>query len=111
MLLFGLFAELKYIPYTLGIVLGFIPFIYYFKKIYDTYIRPDSSKDKINLYWFFLISWSMYGIAALMPYFVKNTIYNMLDLVAKNGFGLFLAYILWNNRIVHPAEKSRDHKK
>jgi hypothetical protein len=109
MLLFGLFAELKYIPYTLGIILGFIPFIYYFKKIYDTYIRPDSSKDKLYLYWFFLISWSIYGIAALMPYFVKNTIYNMLDLVAKNGFGLFLAYILWSNRIAD--EKTRDQEK
>ena len=106
MLLFGLFAELKYIPYTLGIILGFIPFIYYFKKIYDTYIRPDSSKDRIYLYWFFLISWSVYGIAALMPYFVKNTIYNMLDLVAKNGFGLFLAYILWSHRIEKTEHES-----
>jgi len=99
MLLFGLFAELKYIPYLLGIILGFIPFIYYFKKIYDTYIHPDTSKDRIYLFWFFLISWSMYGIAALMPYFAKNTLYNMLDVVAKNGFGLFLAYILWSNRL------------
>jgi hypothetical protein len=110
MLLFGLFAELKYIPYTLGIVLGFIPFIYYFKKIYDTYIRPDTSKDKLYLYWFFLISWSMYGIAALMPYFVKNTIYNMLDVVAKNGFGLFLAYILWSNRLPEVTNVTRDHE-
>jgi hypothetical protein len=23
----------------------------------------------------------------------------MLDVVAKNGFGLFLAYILWSNRL------------
>jgi len=102
MLLFGLFAELKYIPYLLGIVLGFIPFIYYFKKIYDTYIRPDTSKDRIYLFWFFLISWSIYGIAACMPYFAKNTLYNILDVVSKNGFGLFLAYILWSHRIVHP---------
>jgi hypothetical protein len=109
MLLFGLFAELKYIPYTLGIILGFIPFIYYFKKIYDTYIRPDTSKDRTYLYWFFLISWSIYGIAALMPYVAKNTLYNMLDLVAKNGFGLFLAYILWSHRIVSP--ESHDIKK
>ena len=99
MLLFGLFAELKYIPYLLGIVLGFIPFIYYFKKIYETYIRPDTSKDKIYLFWFFLISWSIYGIAAFMPYFAKNTLYNILDLVAKNGFGLFLVYIIWSYRV------------
>lgn len=107
MLLFGLFAELKYIPYTLGICLGFIPFAYYFKKIYDTYIRPDTSIDKIYLFWFFLISWSIYGFASFLPYLGKNILYNMLDVVSKNGFGLFLAYIIWSNRI---PEVTRDHE-
>lgn len=92
----------------LGIVLGFIPFAYYFKKIYETYIRPDTSTDKIYLFWFFLISWSIYGIAAFMPYFAKNTLYNILDLVAKNGFGIFLAYIIWSHRL---PEVIRDHER
>jgi bacteriorhodopsin len=107
MLLFGLLGELKYIPYLSGILLGFIPFIYYFKIIYDKYIKKDISRgvsqdvsqDKRNLYWFFLIIWTLYGLAAFMPYILKNTIYNILDLFAKNGFGVFLVYILWSNRI------------
>jgi bacteriorhodopsin len=36
----------------------------------------------------------MYGIAALLPYNLKNSIYNILDLFAKNFFGLFLTYII-----------------
>lgn len=99
MLLFGLLAELHIIPYTIGILLGFIPFVYYFIRIYNLYIHKDTSKDKINLYWFFLFFWSLYGIAAFTPYVIKNTMYNILDLFSKNGFGVFLVYILWTHRI------------
>jgi bacteriorhodopsin len=37
----------------------------------------------------------VYGIAALLPYNVKNAMYNILDLFAKNFFGIFLAYVLY----------------
>jgi hypothetical protein len=30
-----------------------------------------------------------------MSYTVKNTGYNILDIFAKNFFGVFLAYIVW----------------
>jgi len=99
MLLLGFFAELNIIPYTIGIILGFIPFYYYFKKIYDKYINKDTTKDRRYVYWFFIIFWSIYGIAALMSYKVKNTMYNVLDLFAKNGFGIFLVYVVWSYRI------------
>jgi bacteriorhodopsin len=99
MLLFGFLAELNIIPYMIGILLGFIPFYYYFKKIYDKYIKEDTTKDRKYLYWFFIIFWSLYGLAALMSYKVKNTMYNLLDLFAKNGFGIFLVYVVWTYRI------------
>jgi bacteriorhodopsin len=100
MLLFGLMGELRYITYNVGIILGFIPFFYYFKMIYDKYIKDkEITNDKNNVFWFFLIVWSIYGIAAFMPYTVKNIMYNILDLFAKNGFGVFLVYILWTNRV------------
>ena len=38
MLLFGLAGELNYMDYNTSIILGFIPFIYYFKMIYDKYL-------------------------------------------------------------------------
>jgi bacteriorhodopsin len=35
-----------------------------------------------------------YGIVAILPYYLKNALYNILDLFAKNFFGIFLSYIL-----------------
>ena len=36
--------------------------------------------------------WSLYGVAALMPADIKNISYNLLDIVAKNFYGLYLYY-------------------
>jgi hypothetical protein len=54
---------------------------------------------KKGLFWFFFVVWSLYGISAFMPYILKNTMYNILDLFAKNATGLFLAYSIWNLQI------------
>jgi len=98
MLLFGLLGELNVINYTTGVLLGFIPFFYYYKKIYDEYINKDSTKDQKGLFWFFFIIWSLYGMAALLPYSIKNSMYNVLDLFSKNLLGLVLVYFIWKNR-------------
>ncbi len=100
MLLFGLLGELGVMNYHLGIILGWIPFIYYYKEIYDKYIKnQETTKDRKTLYWFFLIIWSLYGITAFLPYVTKNISYNILDLFSKNLLGLILVYILWKNKI------------
>lgn len=99
MLLLGLMGELNKINYSMAIILGFIPFVYYFKLIYDKYMMRQISSDKIKLFWFFAIVWTLYGVAAILPYEPKNTAYNILDLVSKNLFGVFLVYVLWTNRI------------
>jgi len=92
MLLFGYLGEVNIINSNYAVILGFIPFIIYFKLIYEKYTMFSVSGYKI--YFYFLIVWSFYGIAAFMPYFVKNTIYNILDLFAKNFAGIFLSYLL-----------------
>lgn len=100
MLLFGLMGELGYIQYQLAIVLGFIPFLYYYNEIYNKYIKDkELSLPKKGLFWFFFVVWSLYGISAFMPYISKNTMYNILDLFAKNATGLFLAYSIWKLQI------------
>ncbi len=99
MLLFGFIGELNYIDYKTGLLLGFLPFIYYFKLIYDKYIIEGISQDKLILFFYFFVVWSLYGVVAFLPYEQKNTAYNILDLFSKNSFGLFLVYILWNSRI------------
>ena len=100
MLGLGLMGELGYINYQLAILLGFIPFLYYYNLIYNKYIKDkQQSLQKRGLYWFFFVIWSLYGISAFMPYILKNSLYNILDLFAKNITGLFLVYVIWNLKI------------
>jgi len=96
MLLFGLAGELNYMNYNTAIIAGFIPFIYYFKMIYDKYLLNNKDNNKIYLYWFFFIIWSIYGIAAFLPYEGKNIAYNILDLFSKNLFSVFLVVVILN---------------
>ena len=98
MLLFGLAGELKYLDYDSAIILGFLPFIYYFKLIHDKYIIEKTPSENLNTYWFYFIIWLLYGIAAFLSYEYKNSSYNILDLFSKNFFSIFLVYLLWKNQ-------------
>jgi hypothetical protein len=37
--------------------------------------------------------WSLYGVAAWFPSALKNASYNILDIFAKNFYGVFLSYL------------------
>ena len=75
-----------------GVILGFIPFLIYYYIIYVNYAVRSESGWKI--FWYFFFFWSLYGVVAVLPYYIKNTFYNILDLFAKNFFGIFLSYII-----------------
>jgi hypothetical protein len=96
MLLFGYLGEVNLIPISLGVILGFIPFLIYYYIIYTNY--AILSNEGIKLFFYFFIIWSLYGVVAVLPYKIKNICYNILDLFSKNFFGLFLSYILFINR-------------
>jgi hypothetical protein len=91
MLLFGYLGEENIIPTTYGVFFGFIPFILYYLIIYLNYVR---SPVGFKLFLYFFIFWSFYGVVALFPYYIKNACYNILDLFAKNLFGVLLSYII-----------------
>jgi bacteriorhodopsin len=94
MLLFGYLGEMKIIPTFFGIILGFIPFLIYYYMIYVNYVTENNSSHL--LFWYFFFFWSLYGLVAVLPYYIKNSFYNILDLFAKNFFGLFLSYIIFS---------------
>jgi len=96
MLLFGYLTEISVIPLILGVLLGFIPFIIYYYIIYIKY--AVLSNEGLKIYFYFLFFWSLYGIAAFLPYKMKNICYNILDLFSKNFFGLFLTYLIFINK-------------
>ena len=93
MLLFGYLGEIKVLPVLYSIILGFIPFAIYYYMIYSNFVQKNN--NGYIFFFYFLIFWSLYGFVAALPYYAKNILYNILDLFAKNFFGLFLAYIIY----------------
>jgi hypothetical protein len=106
MLLFGYLGEVGVIPLVTGVALGFVPFIAYFYIMYERFVANDAiinsngnNSTSLKIYAYFLVFWSLYGIVAVLPYALKNTIYNVLDLFSKNFFGIFLSYLIVSNAI------------
>jgi bacteriorhodopsin len=94
MLLFGFLGERAIINPYIGITIGFIPFAYAFKILYCEYAKHTTISQ--ILYYISFITWGLYGVSAVLPFTQKNTMYNILDLFAKNAYGLFLYFFLEN---------------
>jgi bacteriorhodopsin len=41
------------------------------------------------------IVWGLYGVAAMFSPVWKNTAYNILDVLAKNFYGIFLSILIY----------------
>ena len=95
MLFCGLLGEFGYLSHYTSTALGFIPFSLNFKNIKDTFLPSSEDVFKNAVFYWFVFFWSLYGVFAVMSYTVKNTGYNILDVFAKNFFGIFLAYVVW----------------
>lgn len=93
MLIFGYLGEIHVLNTTTSVIFGFIPFVWYFTIIYNQYAKYTQIGQ--ILFWAFSGIWLLYGFAAMMSYYWKNILYNVLDLFAKNFFGLFLAHVIY----------------
>ena len=91
MLLFGYLGETRIINKSLSIIIGFVLFFINFKLIYK-YV--DGNKKNKKMFYFVFIVWSLYGVAALFNDVYKNISYNMLDIVSKNFYGIYIFYII-----------------
>ena len=95
MLTSGYLTEINKISRIPGVLFGFIPFLIYFYLIYENFAK--FTKSGFQLFLFFFVVWFTYGIAALMSYKTKNIMYNILDLFAKNFFGVYLGFVVLNS--------------
>lgn len=87
MLVFGFLGETGRFNHSISCVLGFIPFFALFWYIWQWY------GDVIKNGWIFtvfIIVWSLYGLVYFLPHTAKNISYNILDVIAKVGFGLLI---------------------
>ena len=90
MLVLGYIGEINLLPKWVTTPIGFYFFYESFSLIYKNYaIKSELGKRLFN---FLLGVWSMYGVAAMLPVNMKNISYNLLDIVAKNFYGLYIYY-------------------
>ena len=92
MLIFGYLGEINVLTTRDSVMAGFLPFLAMFYIIYESYAKYTHSG--MLLFSYFFVAWSLYGVSALFNYQWKNVFYNILDLISKNFFGLFLAYVI-----------------
>ena len=94
MLYFGYLGESKQMNLYKSVTIGFVFFYLSFNLIYKEYAQK--SKEGEQLFKFLLIVWGLYGVAAVMDPVKKNILYNILDVIAKNFYGLFIYYKIKN---------------
>ena len=90
MLFFGYLGEIKYDNIYTAFSFGTAFFLMSFYIIYDNYAR--FSKIGNNMFKLLFTVWATYGVAFLLNPVYKNILFNYLDVVAKNFFGLYLYF-------------------
>jgi bacteriorhodopsin len=109
MMIIGLLGETNKISMSIASGAGFVPFVMYYGIIYSKYVPKTTYKVihriKRGLFFYYFFIWSLYGVASFMPYIVKNSMYNILDVFAKNIYGLFL---VWYMKKINSGELKDD---
>ena len=90
MLLFGFLGEVGYLSTLPAFVLGTGAFLVSFYTLYTKFAQYSSYAQMLFAVMFVL--WSGYGVGFLLPTISKNILFNALDILAKNFFGLFLYF-------------------
>lgn len=95
MLVFGFLGEIGVLNRTISCVIGFIPLALIFYDINRLMVRTT---ENIALLRVFIGVWSMYGILYMLDnQNMRNFTYNILDIIAKAGFGAYLYYRTYIN--------------
>lgn len=74
----------------------FIGFLFFFLTFYEIYINFVKTEKAKNLFIFIFTVWFFYGVAAYFTVIPKNIFYNILDIIAKNFYGLYILYEIVN---------------
>lgn len=93
MLIFGLAGEFEVVDKTLATILGFLGLIVAFGIIYNNFVKTQHTT---LIFMLIFTIWSLYGVAYNLDEISKNIFYNILDILAKNMFGLFLSIKILN---------------
>ena len=92
MLICGFLGEIGKVAMTTSVGIGSIFFLYTFYLIWEEYAKH--SGEGVKLFKFLFIVWGLYAVAAVMRPKNKNIGYNLLDIVSKNFYGLYIYYVI-----------------
>jgi hypothetical protein len=92
MLLFGYLYERGVIGLLESQVVGFAGYGGTFYLLWDAF--ASKTPANVPVYAFMTTVWGLYGVAAMASPGLKNVAYNLLDVVAKNFYGVFLSYLI-----------------
>lgn len=90
MLLFGYLGEIGTLSVTSAFALGTGAFLVSFYTLYEKFAKFSESSRV--LFGVMFVLWSGYGGGFLLSTTAKNIVFNGLDILAKNFFGLFLYF-------------------
>lgn len=90
MLLFGYFGETGKVSKSVSVTVGSVFFVIAFHTLYTEFAIGSATAKK--LFFVMCLVWSLYGLAFTLPDTQKNNMFNILDIFAKNFFGLYLFY-------------------
>jgi bacteriorhodopsin len=96
MLLSGLLGEWNYIPKPFAFVYGFVALVFSFGTLYKHFVRNTSFLK--SMFGVMAVIWSGYGFAFLAEPVTKNISYTILDIFAKNFFGIYLGLNIFKLR-------------
>ena len=94
MLLCGFMGEKGVISKKYSFSLGFFFFFLSFYYLYQGFAMY--SPTSTNVFYVITTIWALYGFSHLLPKIEKNVAYNILDLISKNLFGVFMVYLILN---------------
>lgn len=84
MIVSGYMAESGKINKFIGWAIGTVALIIMFIIIYFAFNAGNQP-----IFWVFLVIWALYGVVFYLPYEWKTIAYNILDVLAKAGFGIW----------------------
>ncbi len=89
MLITGYLGEIGKIDRKLATIIGFVFFALLFGILWKYFLDDSSSHIAWFSYGVYVIVWAMYGLVYLLKKDLQNTIFNVLDLIAKCLVGIF----------------------
>lgn len=95
MLVLGLMGEIKYMNAGISLIIGMILFLMTFHSIFKNFVGTVLVNQIV--FSVFVFIWFFYAVAYVADFKTKNIAYNILDLISKNLFGVFLYFFIMNN--------------